>query len=139
MSCLRVGSNIDTPIRPPTDGTIISHPRPISMITLLASKSHSSKTPKSEPFSHATPFGHDSVTPVHTTTVSPIPSEKQTTGTPSAPSSQDDRLSTLIEGLYQRISGLEKSLYSTNNHVQMHLTTIEAQLDAIQQKIKDSL
>ena len=76
---------------------------------------------------------------MHTTTVSPIPSEKQTTGTPSAPSSQDDRLSTLIEGLYQRISGLERFLYSTNNHVQMRLTAIKTQLDAIQQKLEDSL
>ena len=126
-------------VHPPTDGKIISRPRPISMITLHASKSHSSKTPKSEPFSHATPSGHDSTTPVHTTIVSPIPSERQTTGTPSARSSQDDRLSTLIKGLYQRISGLEKSLYSTNNHVQMHLTTIETQLDAIQQKLEKSL
>ena len=109
------------------------------MITLHASKSHSSKTPKSELVSHATPSGHDLATPVHTTTVSPIPSEKQTTGTPSATSSQDDRLSTLIEGLYQRISGLERSLYSANNHVQMCLTTIETQLDAIQQMLKDSL
>ena len=91
-------------VQPPIDGKIISRPRPISMITLHASKSHSSKTPKSEPFSHATPSGHDFATPVHTTIVSPIPSEKQTTGTPSAPSSQDDRLSTLIEGLYQCIS-----------------------------------
>ena len=76
---------------------------------------------------------------MHTTTVFPIPSEKQTTGAPSAPSSQDDRLSTLIEGLYQRISELERSLYSTNNHVQMRLTAIETQLDAIQQKLDDSL
>ena len=110
------------------------------MITLHASKSHSSKTPKSESVSHATPSGlHDSATPVHTTTLSPIPSEKQTTGTPSTPSSQDDRLSTLIEGLYQCISELERSLYSTNNHVQMRLTTIEGQLDVIQQKLEDSL
>ena len=127
-------------VRPPTDGKTISRPRPISMITLHASKSHSSKTPKSEPVSHATPSRlHDSATPVHTTTLSPIPSENQTTGTPSTPSSQDDRLSTLIEGLYQCISELERSLYSTNNHVQMRLTTIEAQLDAIQQKLEDSL
>ena len=109
------------------------------MITLLASKSHSFKTPKSEPFSHATPSGHDLATPVHTTTVSPIPSERQTTGIPFAPSSQDDRLSTLIEGLYQHSSGLEKSLYSTNNHVQIRLTAIETQLDAIQQKFEESL
>ena len=78
-------------VRPPTNGTIISRPRPISMITFHASKSHSSKTPKSEPFSHATPSGQDLATPMHTTTVSPIPSKKQITGTPSAPSSQDDR------------------------------------------------
>ena len=126
-------------VRPPTDGKVISRPRPISMKTLQASKSHSFKSPKSEPFSHATPSGHHFVTPVHTTTVSPIPSEKQTTGTPSTPSSQDDRLSTLFEGLHQCISGLERSLYSTKNHVQMRLTTIEAQLDAIQQELKDSL
>ena len=111
---------------PPIDGKVISRPRPISMKTLHASKSHSSKTPKSEPFSHATPSGHDFATPVHTTTVSPIPSEKRTTGTPSAPSSQDDRLSTLFKGLHQYIFELERSLYSTNNHVQMRLTTIDA-------------
>ena len=58
---------------------------------------------------------------------------------PIQPSSQADRLSTLIEGLYQRISRFEKVLYSTNNQVQMHLTTIETQLDAIQQKLEDSL
>ena len=119
-------------VRPPTDGKVISRPRTISMKILQASKSHSSKLPKSEPFSHATPSGHDFATPMHTTTVSPIPSEKQTTGTPSAPSSQDDRLSTLFEGLHQRISELERSLYSTNNQVQMRLTATETQLDAIQ-------
>ena len=49
-------------VRPPTDGKIVSRPRPISMITLQASKSHSSKAPKSEQFTHATPSGHDSAT-----------------------------------------------------------------------------
>ena len=58
---------------------------------------------------------------------------------PIQPSSQADRLSTLIEGLYQCISRFEKVLYSTNNQVQMRLTTIETQLDAIQQKLEDSL
>ena len=71
-------------VHPPSDGKIILRPRPISIITLHVSKSHSSKTPKIEPFSHATPFGQDSATPVHTITVSPIPSEKKTTGTPFA-------------------------------------------------------
>ena len=63
-------------VHPPTDGKIISRPQPISMITLHASKSHSFKTPKSEPFSHATLSGHDLATPMHTIIVSPIPSER---------------------------------------------------------------
>ena len=58
---------------------------------------------------------------------------------PIQPSSQADRLSTLIEGLYQRISRFEKVLYFTTNQVQMRLTTIETQLDAIQQKLEESL
>ena len=126
-------------VHPPADGKIISRPRPISMITLHASKSHSSKTPKSEPFSHATQSSHDLATPMHTITVSPIPSERQTTGTPSAPSSQVDKLSTLIKSMSQQISGLERLLYSTKNQVQLCLTTIETQLDAIQQKLEESL
>ena len=38
-----------------------------------------------------------------------------------------------------RIAGFEKVLYSTNNQVQMHLIAIETQLDAIQQKLEESL
>ena len=38
-----------------------------------------------------------------------------------------------------RIAGFEKVLYSTNNQVQMRLTTIETQLDAIQQKLEEGL
>ena len=68
-------------VRPPTDGKIMPHPRPISMITLQASKSHYFKAPKSEPFTHATPFGHDSATPMHIDTVSPFTLELQTTNT----------------------------------------------------------
>ena len=64
----------------------------------------------------------------------------QTTSTPFAPpSSQADRLITLIESVSQQISGFERLLYSTNNQVQMHLIAIETQLDVIQQKLKDSL
>ena len=78
--------------------------------------------------------------PVHTETVSPIPSEMQTTSTPSTRfSHQADRFSILIESVSQRISGLERLLYSTNNQVQMHFTTIDTQLSAIQQKLKDNL
>ena len=125
-------------VRPLTDEKIVPRPPPISMITLQASKSHSSKAPKSEPFTHATPSGHVSA-PVHIETVSPIPFEMQTTGTPSAPSSQVDKLSTLIKSMSQQISGLERLLYSTKNQVQLCLTTIETQLDAIQQKLEESL
>ena len=37
------------------------------------------------------------------------------------------------------IAGFEKVLYFTNNQVQMRLTAIETQLDAIQQKLEDNL
>ena len=46
-------------------------------------------------------------------------------------SHQDDKLGVLFESLHMRIAGFEKVLYSTNNQVQMHLTAIETQLDAI--------
>ena len=68
-------------VRPPTDGKILSRPRPISMITLQASKSHSSKAPKSEQLIHATPSGHDSATPMRIDTVSPFTLELQITST----------------------------------------------------------
>ena len=42
------------------------------MITIQASKSHSSQKPKSEHMSPATTSAHRSDTPVHTTTISPI-------------------------------------------------------------------
>ena len=77
---------------------------------------------------------------MHTETASPITPKLQTTSTLLIqPSSQADRLSTSIEGLSQRISWFERILYSTNNQVQMRLTTIETQLAVIQQKLEDSL
>ena len=127
-------------VRPQTDGKILARLRSLSMISLQASKSHSSKAPKSEFFPHATPSGHGSATLVHTETATPITPELQTTNTPTIqPSSKADKLSTLIESLSQPIFGLERILYSTNNQVQMCLTTIETQLDAIQQKLEDNL
>ena len=97
-------------VRPPTDGKIVSQPRPISMITLQASKSHSSKVPKSEQFTHATPSDHDSATPMHTNTVSPFTLESQMTSTLQEQSGpQADRLGTLFESLHLRIAGLEKN------------------------------
>ena len=98
------------------DGKKMDCLRPLSMISLQASKIHSSKAPKSEPFLHATSSGHGSTTPVHTKTISPIPYEMHITSTPSAPhSSQADKLSTLIESVSQQISILERLLYSTKN------------------------
>ena len=130
-------------VRSPKDGKALVRLRPLSMISLQASKSHSSKAPKSEFFPHATSSGHGSATHtmlVHTETTSPHTLELQTTSTqPIHPSSQANRLSTLIESLHQRISELENVLYSTKNQVQMLLTTIETQLDVIQQKLEDNL
>ena len=91
------------------------------MVSLQASKSHSSKAPKSESFPHSTPSGHDSTTHTmsrHTETTSPLTPELQTTCTQHVQSSsQADKLSTLIEGLHQRISKFETAFYSTNNQV----------------------
>ena len=87
-------------VSPPTDGKKMDRLRPLSMFSLQASKSHSSKAPKSEPFLHATSSSQGSATPVHTETTSHIPSEMQTTSTPFAPpSSQADKLSALIESV----------------------------------------
>ena len=62
-------------VHPLTDGKILARLRPLSMISLQASKSHSSKAPKSKPFVHATSSGHGSATPMHIETASPIPPE----------------------------------------------------------------
>ena len=103
-------------VRTPTDGKIVTRPRPISMITLQASKSHSSKAPKSEPFTHATLSGHDSATPMHTDTISPFTLELHMTSILQEQSGpQADRLGTLFESLQLHIARLEKVLYSTNN------------------------
>ena len=62
-------------VSPPTNGKKMVRLHPLSIISLQASKSHSSKAPKSEPFLHATSFSRGSATPVHTETISPINSE----------------------------------------------------------------
>ena len=68
-------------VSPPSDGKKMVRLRPLSMISLQASKSHSSKAPKSEPFLHATSSGKGLATPVHTETASPITPVLQTTST----------------------------------------------------------
>ena len=126
-------------VHPPTDGKILAHLRPLSMISLQASKSHSSKAPTSEFFPYATQSGHGLAKPIHIEIASPITLELQTTSTQHEQSShQDDRLGILFESLHLCIARFEKVLYSTNNQVQMRLTTIETQLDAIQQKLEES-
>ena len=75
---------------------------------------------------------HDLATPMCTDTVSPFTLELQTTRTLQEQSGpQANRLGTLFESLHLRIAELEKILYFTNNQVQMCLTTMETQLDAI--------
>ena len=113
-------------VRPPTDGKILPCLRLLSMISLQASESHSSKAPKSEPFLHVTSSGYGSATPVHTETASPTTPVLQTTSTQHEQSShQDDRLGALFASLNPHIAEFEKVLFSTNNQVQMRLTTIE--------------
>ena len=115
-------------IDPPSDGKMMTCPRPISMITLQASKSHSSRTPKSEPSTYETPHVHAPITPT------------QSTGTSSIPlwvsNSQESHL---ITNVAYQISELERLLHSFHNQTQMRLTTIETQLNAIQQKLEESL
>ena len=110
------------------------------MITLQASKSHSFKTPKSEHISPATSYAHRLDTHVHTATIFPVTLELQpTSNQPVQFGPQADRLGPLFENLHMRIAGIERLIYSTNNQVQLRLTTMENQLDAIQQKLENSL
>ena len=124
----------------PSNGKMMNRPRPISLVTLHTSKSHSSKTPKSEHISPATTSAHGLDTPVHTATISPIIPELQlTSNQPEQSGPQADRLGPLFENLHMRIARIERLIYSTNNQVQLHLTTMENQLDIIQQKLEDNL
>ena len=115
-------------INPPSYGKMMTRPRPISMITLQASKSHSSRTPKSEPSTYETPHVHAPVTPTQSTGTSSVP-----------PGLQTAKQIHLITNMAHQISELERLLHSFHNQTQMHLTTIETQLDAIQQKLEESL
>ena len=98
-------------VHPPTNGKILPRLRPLSMISLQASKSHTSEAPKSEPFLYATSSGHVSATPVHTEIASLITPVLQTTSTEhEQPNHQDDRLGNLFASLNQHISKFEKVL-----------------------------
>ena len=117
-------------VRPPKDGTILVCQRPISVVSLQMSKSHSStkqekqnpsKTPKSESLPHATLSGHGSAAHTnrrYTKTASPHTLEPQSTSTqPGQSSSHANRLIILVKGLHKHISGLANVIYSTNNQV----------------------
>ena len=115
-------------INPPSDGKMMTRPRLISMFTLQASKSHSSRTPKSKPSTYETTTVHALVTPVQSTSTSSI-----------HPGFQTAKQSHLIANVFHRIFDLERLLHFFHNQTQMRLTTIETQQDAIQQKLEESL
>ena len=88
------------------------------MISLQASKSHSSKTPKNEHISPTTPYAHESDTHVHIATISPVTPELQpTSNQPVQFGRQANRLGPLFENLHVHIVGTERLIYSTNNQV----------------------
>ena len=139
-------------VHPPRDGTILVRQCPISMLSFQMSKSHSSvewekqnlsKTPKSESIPHITHFSHGSAAHTalgHTETTSPhIPKPQTTSNQPRQSSSHADKLTVLVKGLHERILGFANVIYSTSSQVQVHLTTIETQLDVIQRKLEESL
>ena len=99
----------------------MTRPHPISMITLQASKSHSSRPPKNEPSTYETPHVRALVTPAQSIGTSSVPLGFQTA-----------KQSHLITNVFHQISDLERLLHSFHNQTQMCLTTIETQLDAIQ-------
>ena len=77
---------------------------------------------------------------MHTATISPItPKLQPTSNQPVQSGPQANRLGPLFENLHMRIAEIERLIYSTKNQVQLRLTTMENQLDAIQQKLENSL
>ena len=127
-------------ITPPADGKMLSRQRPISLLTLQASRSHSSKSPRSAHLSPVTPSAPDSETPAHTTSSSRAVPEASPAPIPQAPTApHTDRAGSVLEHIQKRVDELVALLYSTNNHVQMRLETMENQLDDIQRKLDESL
>ena len=138
-------------IHPPEDGMVLPSQGSISLYSLQSSKVHSfierakkspSKPSKSGSSSHASPTGKSSATP----SVSKLPEtspphtlEPQPSSTHSQPRAftpHVDRMMTLMEGLHECISRLVNIMHSHNNHVQLHLITIETHLNEIQRKLE---
>ena len=127
-------------IIPPADGKMLTRQRPISMFTLQASRSHSSKTPRSAHISPVTPSALELETPAHTTSTSrAVPEASQASILQAQTAPHTDRVGSLLEHIQKRIDEIVALLYSTNNHVQMRLETMENQLDDIQRKLDESL
>ena len=92
-------------VSPSSNEKIVPRPRPISIYTLQASKSHSSKKPKSEPSTHASPSAYATVTFV------------QSTGTPFVPPGfQTAKQSHLIANVFHWLSDLEWLFHSFHSH-----------------------
>ena len=87
-------------IVPPSDGKMLTRQRPISMYTLQASRSHSSKTQKSAHISPVTPSAPELETLVHTTPTLPIiPEVPQTSILQAQSDPQTDRVGSLLENI----------------------------------------
>ena len=113
-------------IVPPTDGKMLTCQRLISMYSLQASGSHSSRTPKSAHISPVTPSAPESETPAHTTPTSHAIPEVPQASIPQAQTDRHtDRMGRSLEHIQRRVDEIVTLLYSTNSHVQMRLETME--------------
>ena len=93
-------------IVPSTDGKMLTRQCPISMFTLQASRSHSSKTPRSAHISPVTPSTPESETPAHTTsTLRAVPEASQASIPQAQTAPHTDKVGSLLEHIQKRIDG----------------------------------
>ena len=104
-------------VTPPSVGKLTTRPRPISMSTLQASRSHSSRTPKSAHFSPITPSTPEPDSNVHATQAQSGP--------------QPDRLEMLFETLYKRLDDLEETLSNGQKEQSERLAGLQDQIDVL--------
>nr|XP_023903974.1 MDIS1-interacting receptor like kinase 2-like [Quercus suber] len=126
MTITHMESSDDFGVTPPSVGNIIARPRPISMFTLQANRSHSSKTTKSKHFSPATPSTPESDSHVHALHVSQQPNATQAQFT-----HQPDRLDMLFENLHKRLEELEKTLSDGQREQSKRLVVMQDQIDVL--------
>ncbi|XP_065623550.1 uncharacterized protein LOC136064960 [Quercus suber] len=101
-------------VTPPSIGNMIARPRPISMFTLQASKSHSSKAPKS---AHL-------FSPTSSTSEQPGTTQPQ-----SAP--QPDKLQMLFDNIHKRLTEMEKTLRDGQKEQSERLVVMQDQIDVL--------